>query len=722
MDLDAPAILPVTSTSAAAQHSTSPAAASRLRSALGKVEQLCSDEEAIVATRAAKRSAVKSTTDKTGTRACSACRKAKNKCINQDGETCRRCASMGLSCVYPELRARGPKKRLSKTHRLLLDIKRDIEAVLSSTSAVDLLDEDSEEEASLAQEAQDTQRSDDESAQLHNPLAVLAQKASEAAVPVPPSSPRLSNSALGERYYDGGLYLSRPETDFTLDPCEAGVLNVTDLTRLVKLYFTHLRPFCYLFLPELHSVNFLRQNSPFLSTALAYVSATFDPLSAHIAQPLNQHARRLMLDILDQGLKSIEIVQGFFILSHWSSPAMAHESDRAWSWMGIAGRMAAELRIDVPLDNLSFTTYRGFDSISLDLVNKSRQLTWRLLFCGELAISVQTGRSECSSVPPIPAAASYSPTNPPPEFADHNYAANLQLACLHARAIQFAANLRQEPPSAELRQKFQASWKSEMDSWRLRWPDLNPFIEVRAENTLLILNLMALRFPGDSAQSILAESRACAVRTIQKISSWEDRATQLPYCSNYVVVHIAYGAVLLLHLSRRFREGVSPDTKDKILRIAAVLERIGQHRSNALSFATLHAERIRRLVGSLTPESASAPPSPGPAPISWSGPPMPPVIPFPTQPFSAPQLPVPPQYTNAAIGDVQIAATADTGGSAAFATTDLDWPSSVAMLDFADLAPMMGWWGWGEPEGFAGGEPSWALSGAGVEGGMDGSM
>ncbi|BGP13502.1 hypothetical protein JCM10213v2_001424 [Rhodosporidiobolus nylandii] len=528
-------------------HSTpplAPAAASRLRAALNRVNELWDDEEAVVAARAAKRSAAKAPVDKATTRACGACRKAKNRCLSASAdEVCPRCKTMGLDCVYPELRARGPKKRLSKTHRLLQDIKRDLEAVLSGSSTVDPLDEDSEEEGSLGEDARSQSA---EAVQLDNPLAVLAQKACEAAVPAPPSSPRAHRPAVGERYYDGGLYLSRPETDFSLDPVEAGVLTVVDLTRLAKLYFSHLRPFFFLLLPELHTVNFLRQNSPFLTTSLAFVAATFDPLSAHITPSLSRHVRRIMLDILDSGLRSIEIVQSFFILSHWASPDIAHETDRAWQWLGQAWRTATELRIDLQLDDLAFTTYREASAIGLDLVNKNRKLTWNLLFCGELAMSVQTGRAECSRAPPVPAAfrvcnfcfsaASLSPSKLPLEFPEYNHAANLQVNWILTRAIHLAAGLRQEDASAELREAFQSFWKPEMEAWRLRWPDINPFIDVHAENNVMIMNLMALRFPGASTHAILADCKAAAIRTIQKVSSWEDRETQLPYASNYVIM------------------------------------------------------------------------------------------------------------------------------------------------------------------------------------------
>lgn len=64
--------------------------------------------------------------------------------------------------------------------------------------------------------------------------------------------------------------------------------------------------------------------------------------------------------------------------------------------------------------------------------------------------------------------------------------------------------------------------------------------------------------------------------------------------------------MLLLQLALRLDHGVTPADREKILRVASILQQIGQSRPNAISVATLHAERILRLVGSLdSSDSAS---------------------------------------------------------------------------------------------------------------------
>lgn len=94
----------------------------------------------------------------------------------------------------------------------------------------------------------------DEVQLLRNPLAILAEQACEASSPISPGS-AAGGAPVGERYYEAsaspsplrslpvpvltclatGLYLSRPESNFALDPVTAGILNLEELDRLIRL-------------------------------------------------------------------------------------------------------------------------------------------------------------------------------------------------------------------------------------------------------------------------------------------------------------------------------------------------------------------------------------------------------------------------------------------------------------------------------------------------------
>ncbi|BGP36996.1 hypothetical protein JCM10449v2_000900 [Rhodotorula kratochvilovae] len=307
----APLAPPVAGVLAAAP-GLSAGAAARVRSALDRVNELWDAEEATVATRAEKRSAASAAKAAvapekvTLARSCSNCRRMKAKCMSAaPGATCGRCNELALQCVYPEARNRGPKKRLSKTQRLLQFIKRDLESVLAGHGAVDPLEGGSDDEDASPTGNSVGGDDDGDTRILRNPLAFLANTAVEAN----------AIASQAQSYYDGALYQPRPETSDMVEPVRAGLLATSDFKRLVKLYFDKLYPFFFVLIPDLHTPDWLRLNSPFLCSALAYVASTFDPLAAHLTEGLKQHVLQLASQILSKGAKSLEITQGFYFLS-----------------------------------------------------------------------------------------------------------------------------------------------------------------------------------------------------------------------------------------------------------------------------------------------------------------------------------------------------------------------------------------------------------------------
>ncbi|GJN87098.1 hypothetical protein Rhopal_000043-T1 [Rhodotorula paludigena] len=307
--------------------------AARAQSALNRLNELIDAEEALVHNRAQKRSAAKQNAavagagGETATRSCSACRRHKSKCVPSDvPDKCVRCIELGKACVYPGVRNRGAGKRLSKNHRALLSIKRDLEAVLAGDDGTDVLDGSSDGEDDGHSYAAGSIAGNDEADTqlLSNPLALLAHSTAGSTSAAARSS-TLQRSLIAD--------LTRSETSRAEEPVQAGLLTATDFKRLISLYFTSLRPFMQLLDPQLHTPDWLRLNSPFLATCLAFVSSTFDPLSAHQTEALKIHALELATKIYSAGLKSLEILQAFYVLSHWSPPTSDPSEERAWSWL-----------------------------------------------------------------------------------------------------------------------------------------------------------------------------------------------------------------------------------------------------------------------------------------------------------------------------------------------------------------------------------------------------
>ncbi|GAA5942585.1 uncharacterized protein JCM15063_000043 [Sporobolomyces koalae] len=658
----------------------------QLQEALSLLEHVWENEQRVVDSRAARRSTGKPSRVGQTAKACVGCRKVKARCLTPAGRVdCERCSGAGLVCEYPSERRRGPKKQLSKNQELILRIQTAIQAAISG-GATD----------SVADSAGEV---DELSVLLRNPLATLAAAAHQSsATPPQASSSRELAAGPAVSYYDSGVYQPRPEADFSVDPVLCGILTHSDLERLVHLYFVHLHPFFWHLDPAIHHAEFLRLNSPFLTSAICAAVASFDPSSARFAATIHQHAHHLAIKAFAEGQKSIEVVQAYVLLAHWAQPEASWNEDRAWTWQGEAMRIATEIRLDLPIDVGALRSYRTmgdpFSEADLERFQRSQSITWSLLFAGQIAMSVQTGRMDAMTGLSQPGGLKGTPPFCAPDAPDYQYQANDHINRIFARALNLWAGLRNERATSRLHRSFVSFWKPELQAWSERWTAINPFMQILAENFGIVLNLISLQFAGGSVHAILSECRAAAIRTLNKAAGWQaqDQRTMLSYASNFVIVNIAYGAVLLLQLSHYFDRGLAPGLQASCLNVADILDRIGRDRVNGRSIATLHAERIKARIKALAPPS---PPLPLLAPSA-----VPPVADH--DPTTDPRLQVnqvPTQPINL-LPDMGAGAswTADEGAAwgAGFSSEALDALSSM-MSD-----PMLGGWSWGDAAGLEG--------------------
>ncbi|KAM0747682.1 hypothetical protein T439DRAFT_328888 [Meredithblackwellia eburnea MCA 4105] len=677
--------------SAAEEQAVSNSTLSHLSIVLARIEELWDVEEDESQARAERRSKKGEKFQKQEqpslTQACSRCRAVKTRCYSTEtGDPCSRCAALKVNCVYPEKRMRGPKKRLSKTQKILDDARRHLHAAMKGGGypAAPLTEDDQElsdqEGSSGGLEMEpvrgspgtDLSKSPGETgidAILRNPLATLAHHATN----------RINTGpSFAQTYYEDGLYQCRPEYDFSVDPVNLGILSHSDLERLVNIYFQHLRPFLWHLDPQIHTAAFLRENSPFLTSALAAAAASFDPLSAHFAFEISVHARSLANRAFADGLKSLEVIQAFVFLAHWAQPEKTWAEDRSWAWQGEALRIATEIRLDLLIDfsSLRYKTSSPLTEADLPRFQLNRSRSWSLLFAGEIAMCIQTGRMEAIVGLSLPGGLKASAPDCGPDDPAYNYYANETANRIFARALNLWAGLREEVDSPDMRKAFMSFWKPALDEWWKRWSSVNPFIDIFCENLGIILNLISLRLQGGPPQAILSDCRAAALRTLQKVSSWEDRVTQIGYASNFVVVNIAYGAVLLLQLSYFFERKAPPELESRCLNVANVLDRIGAQRPNGVSIASIHASRVRHLINVLRHEHED--PSINPHVV--------------TEP-----VPDIPTLDQTEISDYSFLTSGESLEN--WASWDLGWPNSfsTAALDFLDSTsadPMLGFlWG-----------------------------
>ncbi|KAK4058621.1 hypothetical protein OIO90_000065 [Microbotryomycetes sp. JL221] len=400
-------------------------------------------------------------------------------------------------------------------------------------------------------------------------------------------------------YYSTGLYAAIDDTDIDLDPVTLDILSERDLRRLVALYFDKMRPFFFHLDRRLHTSDFLRNTSPFLTTALCYVTATYDHQSSQqLVEALRTHVDQLATRVFKRGFKSVEIVQAFSFLCHWAPPTETWAQDRAWAWMGEALRVATEIRMDRPMDDERINQYRARTPLTSEMVANLRETSlrsWYLLWSGNLMLAVHSGRivgksfigALRSSLPKLP---SHDP--------DYNYNANELLNRILANALNLSSRL-QDKPLPDSFKLYDKSWRGELETWVKDWPEANTFIQVRYFNARIMLLSLGLKFSPPTTP-VLAQVQQAALATLRIVPHWVSQGDALRYASNSAITNIAYGATLMLKIISVSDPSRDPALKQLVLdlcsKVVDVLVEIGDNRVNATSVASLQAARMQSLL------------------------------------------------------------------------------------------------------------------------------
>ncbi|KAM0789549.1 hypothetical protein ACM66B_000361 [Microbotryomycetes sp. NB124-2] len=546
---------------------------------------------------------------------CTSCREAKAKC--SQGPVCTRCQATNSKCEYPLFAKRGRKRAMTPNMILLESIYKDIDTALrrfqrgggtsgasptarTSMSPQNTVEEDTDDQASEAKGLESV---------IESPLAILAHisslKISESTEEesgdtqsVMPGSK--ANPTPSEQYFATGLYQSRTDREPALDPVTLGLLSEQDLTRLVKSYFAHLHPFSWHLSPDIHTVQFLRDTSPFLTTVVAFICAGYDPLSRHLVATLQSHAMFLSDRVFSEGFKTVEIVQAYILLIHFAPIENNWGDDKRWGWLGMATRIATEIRLDKTLTTSTYQFYRSVtplrDNIFADLA-KDRAKTWMLLQVVEIALCVSTGRlGAVRGLNLVNAFRVFVPRCEPTD-PDYNLCAMEDLHKVYSKAIALSSGLREETTNDDgsLRESYNASWMNEMQQWRQTWPAANGYVKIVSQHATTILLSISLRFRG-ALKPILEECKRSATETLRIMNSWPDDSIE--FGSNLLVVNLAYAATLLIRImsSTGMLADVEQETRELCRSASEVLARMGQQRPTIRTLAALHATRIRNLL------------------------------------------------------------------------------------------------------------------------------
>ncbi|KAM0750372.1 hypothetical protein T439DRAFT_326339 [Meredithblackwellia eburnea MCA 4105] len=413
-----------------------------------------------------------------------------------------------------------------------------------------------------------------------------------------------------ERFFENGLYDLRVDISKEMDPVASGLVTFGEFSELVDFYFQSLQPATLLLDQRVSAPNLLLDWSPFLSTAIAYISATFshNPAHTHRIEGLRLHVHKLALRCFDRGLKSLEVVQAFLLLVQWAPSPPNWASDRTWVNLGQAMRIATEIRLDKSTNASVAKRYADLIPNSdptefLRLFREDRGRTWTLLFVSEISLCVSTGR--LGAIVGLNLAGGFRACKPEQELSGSEYqlVALETLYKIYAKALTHSSALRGEMASVDAsddnpRQTFNLAWAQEMQEWSEAWPEANSHVLLEYHHARTILLSISLRFRGStSAKDILDQCKSEAMATARILQEWKHES--LLYSSNAVATTISYAAMLLLRMVNLESEAGGSDQSEGLVlveEIVAALERMAAARPSLRTSASLYATRIRTLM------------------------------------------------------------------------------------------------------------------------------
>ncbi|TFK55165.1 hypothetical protein OE88DRAFT_1006449 [Heliocybe sulcata] len=310
------------------------------------------------------------------TGACVHCKSLKVRCKFDKGQSaCQRCIAGNHECLV-----RGRKKRkpapthealVEKSHQQDVYIKSILEQLdqIKGEKKVRSWIEQAQEEASSAGSPNGS--SPDRSFSEHNFQQAIPKREFGASEYYAGMSMRAPSLSTDPRYL--GASQSLPEV------VKRGLLQTDQVHDLFQLYFDRVNPFFSILDPSYHTPQSLIHASPFLFTVICTVASRYYDSYPQLYPLLMSFARDAAGKALVDASKTVETCQAYLLLAVYPKPRKRWAEDRSWTLMGVAIRLATELRLNQPQP-----------STSPAALNNTR--TWLNVFCVDASHATQYGK------------------------------------------------------------------------------------------------------------------------------------------------------------------------------------------------------------------------------------------------------------------------------------------------------------------------------------------
>ncbi|EFQ99470.1 priB protein [Nannizzia gypsea CBS 118893] len=362
------------------------------------------------------------------------------------------------------------------------------------------------------------------------------------------------------------------------DPVLQNLINLPIAQGLFDSFFKYMNPFICQFDPVLHTVRYVRNRSPFLFTALLTVAAKVFCPALYVK--LREHSEKLLHNIMGSGEKSLEVIQGVCLLTHWKES----NDTRAWMFIGYAIRGALELGLnklkpsilDKPMQLVS-----GFEEEMELREQRSKERTWLVLFIYDRSLSLQLGMPSMISMDPL--------IRNVQNWHQHAYATpgidEMVTALTQLRIIGFELldlfwldPLHTSPDFMKKDEFILRLCNDELDRWEARWhlvideadATLTQRFLVRfyGHHLRLLLHSFQLQLSianGSASKPALWVCYASSLEMVRLIIDRLGTTSYLYYCQDSIHVMVAYAAVAIVKILLSFPGELPGEAENKVL-------------------------------------------------------------------------------------------------------------------------------------------------------------
>ncbi|KAL4777936.1 hypothetical protein BJX76DRAFT_188068 [Aspergillus varians] len=615
--------------------------------------------------------------------ACLNCRKSKIRCDRSPSETaCDKCRHAGLECVVPNHhvgRQKGVKnkhKGLEKAlHQIEQAIKRpktdhpaaeaaqkvisDLEDLLSKTQKQETqnecedFSEDPDQNESLRFPRDSNSGESLALDDAENPLQLLA-RASDLqlspndardtttwpllATPQPPMGPavRVESSATAAKPFFVPVRASL-DVGPDMDPIEIGLVTLPEAESLFAFFYQNLAHTRWGLDPLIHTVEFVRCQSALLFTSIMAAASLFLPSAAALSKRLSRHGKSLAHRVIQERLRSVEIVLAFMVNVPWMAPGGCLGDDDTCSYIAMALTVALDLSLNkIILPSTSFDSslprrlakadcidarralqIDGFDDV--DPVSdqgrrllRRRERTWIALFVIERGVCLARGRSY--TVPPTALIENCDRWHVS-DLADSRDGAMNSMAILRRNLDGLFKGVKSNCDSYQASstgsgaaQSIKTMIERFYGEWYEAWaPEIGegqsrvlpPYVEILVTHTQLSTYGGVINHPTapvEVKRFFRAASLSSALNVMRAAIQGEARLKSMP---NNTVIMISFAACSALSLSMMPTDSSSnlaPSVRNLIEEAAGVLERIGTTPSHRNGASVLYGRFLRELV------------------------------------------------------------------------------------------------------------------------------